>query len=99
MRDRAYTASGSNAPYTFETDTADNGDLGITWYFPPTSNSRHQFKVQYTVEDGLLYYPKEGYDRLQWIAVPGDHEWPILASRVTVHTPQGAPILRVGVAE
>jgi uncharacterized protein (TIGR04222 family) len=96
--DRAYTASGSNAPYTFEADTAENGDLGITWYFPPTSNSRHQFKVQYTVEDGLLYYPKEGYDRLQWIAVPGDHEWPILASRVTVHTPPGAPILRVGVA-
>jgi uncharacterized protein (TIGR04222 family) len=96
--DQSYAPSGSNAPYTFETSTADNGDLDITWYFPPTSNSRHQFNVQYTVEDGILYYPEEGYDRLQWIAVPGDHDWPILASRVTVHTPQGAPILRVGVA-
>ena len=96
--DRPYAPSGSNAPYTFETSTADNGDLDITWYFPPTSNSRHQFNVQYTVEDGILYYPEEGYDRLQWIAVPGDHDWPILASRVTVRTPQGAPILRVGVA-
>ncbi len=96
--DRSYAPSGSNAPYTFETSTADNGDLDITWYFPATSNSRHQFKVQYTVEDGILYYPKDGYDRLQWFAVPGDHDWPILASRVTVHTPQGATILRVGAA-
>ena len=30
--------------------------------------------------------------------MPGDHEWPILASRVRVRTPQGVPILRVGVA-
>ncbi len=96
--DRTYAPSGSNAPYTFETSTADSGDLDITWYFPATSNSRHQFKVQYTVEDGLLYYPQEGYDRLQWFAVPGDHDWPILASRVTVRTPQGAAILRVGAA-
>src|SRR5512137_2183627 len=32
--DRPYAPSGSNAPYTFETSTADNGDLDITWYFP-----------------------------------------------------------------
>jgi uncharacterized membrane protein YgcG len=96
--DRAFVPSGSNAPYTFETSTADNGDLGITWYFPATSNSRHQYKVQYTVKDGILYYPQDGYDRLQWFAVPGDHDWPILASRVTVHTPPGGTILRVGAA-
>jgi uncharacterized protein (TIGR04222 family) len=94
--DRPYTPSGSNKPYTFETSTADNGDLEITYYFPATSNLRHQFRVQYTVNDGILYYPKEGYDRLQWFAVPGDHDWPIQASQVTVHTPSGATILRVG---
>lgn len=94
--DRPYTPSVSNAPYTFETSTADNGDLEITYYFPATSNARHQFKVQYTVDDGILYYPQDGYDRLQWMAVPGDHDWPIMASRVTVHTPQGATMLRVG---
>ncbi len=94
--DRTYVPGRSQQPYTFEASTGDNGDLDITYYFPATSNSRHQFNVQYTVDNGLLYYPQDGYDRLEWIAVPGDHDWPIQASQVTVHTPTGAPILRVG---
>ena len=96
---RQFTPSGSNRPYTFATSQADNGDLEIVWYFPPTSNSTHVYTVQYTVKDGILFYPQDGFDRLQWIAVPGDHDWVILASRITVHLPSGAPLLRTGVAD
>jgi hypothetical protein len=90
---QAYTPSGSQQPYTFSTSTNDNGDLEIVWYFPPTANSIHTFNLQYTVRDGLLYYPDQGYDRLQWKAIPSDHDYPIVASRVTVKLPGGAPIL------
>jgi hypothetical protein len=61
--------------------------------YPPTANSIHTFNLQYTVRDGLLYYPDQGYDRLQWKAIPSDHDYPIVASRVTVKLPGGAPIL------
>ena len=40
-----YTSSFSNQPYTFETSTNDNGDLEITWYFPPTVNSTHTYSA------------------------------------------------------
>jgi uncharacterized membrane protein YgcG len=102
--DRRYTASGSNASYTYETTRDDNGALNLTWYFPYTSNSTHVYYIQYTVRNGLLYYPKEGYDRIQWKAIPADHAFPILDSTVTLHLPIGASILngdsgaRIGVA-
>ena len=96
--DQRYTESHSNQPYTFETSTNDNGDLEIVWYFPYTSNSTHTYDLQYTVRDGLLYYPDRGYDRLQWKAIPTDHDYPIAGSTVTVRTPPGATVQLVGAA-
>ena len=66
--------------------------------FPYTSNSSHTYDLQYTVRDGLLYYPDRGYDRLQWKAIPTDHDYPIAASMVTVRTPPGATVQLVGAA-
>lgn len=94
-----YTPSLSNQPYTFETSTNDDGDLEIVWYFPPTVNSTHTFTLQYTVRDAILFYPDRGYDRVQWKAVPPDHDYPIAASTVTIRVPNGAPILRAGVSD
>lgn len=96
--DQRYTESHSNQPYTFETSTNDSGDLEIVWYFPYTSNSTHTYNLQYTVRDGLLYYPDRGYDRLQWKAIPTDHDYPIAGSTVTVRTPPGATVQLVGAA-
>ncbi len=101
--DRRYTANAAS-DYSFDTYHDDNGDINLTWYFPYTSNSTHVYNIQYTVHNGLLYYPKDGYDRIQWKAIPADHAYPILNSTVTLHLPDGAPILngdsgaRVGVA-
>ena len=61
-----YQLSGSAQPNTFTLATNKSGDIAITWYFPPTSNSTHTFNLKYTVRDGLLYYPNKQYDRLQW---------------------------------
>jgi len=94
-----YTPSLSNQPYTFETSTNDDGDLEIVWYFPPTVNSTHTFTLQYTVRDAILFYPDRGYDRVQWKAVPPDHDYPIAASTVTIRVPNSAPILRAGVSD
>jgi uncharacterized membrane protein YgcG len=102
--DRRYTANAASE-YSFSTFHDDNGDINLTWYFPYTSNSTHVYNIQYTVHNGLLYYPKDGYDRIQWKAIPSDHAYPILNSNVTLHLPDGTPILngasgpRIGVAE
>jgi uncharacterized membrane protein YgcG len=100
--DRRYEFNQNNSAYTYSTSRADNGDLNLTWYFPYTSNSTHVYYIQYTVRNGLLYYPD--YDRIQWKAIPTDHAFPILDSTVTLYLPIGAPILngdsgaRIGVA-
>lgn len=103
---QVYSPSSSQQPNTFTTDTNDNGDLEIVWYFQPTRDSTHTYTLQYTVREGLLYYPKDGYDRLQWKAIAPDHDAPIAASRITVQLPSGAPIIqepngtdRIGVAD
>ncbi|HEY4720555.1 MAG TPA: DUF2207 domain-containing protein, partial [Anaerolineae bacterium] len=90
-----YQLSGSAQPHTFTIETNESGDIEITWYFPATSNSTHTFNLQYTVRDGLLYYPDKKYDRLQWQAITADpdRQGVIAASEITVHLPSGAPIL------
>jgi hypothetical protein len=95
---QSYTASPSNQPYTFTASKNKSGDLEVIWYFPYTSNSSHTYYLQYTVRDGLLYYPDQGYDRIQWKAIPPDHDYAIAASKITARTPSGAPVQLVGVA-
>lgn len=102
--DQRYSTDRPGSDYTYDFYHDDNGDIDLTWYFPYTSNSTHTYDIQYTVQNGLLYYPDQGYDRIQWKAIPADHDYPILASTVTLHLPAGAPILngdsgaRIGVA-
>lgn len=103
--DRRYSSSNAGSEYSYSTFHDDNGDINLTWYFPYTSNSTHVYNIQYTVQTGLLYYPKDDYDRIQWKAIPADHAYPILNSNVTLHLPASAPILndnngpRIGVAD
>jgi uncharacterized membrane protein len=89
-----YVPGRANSPYSFEMAANDNGDLEITWYFPPTANTTHTFTLQYTVYGGILFYPDLKYDRIQWKAIAPDHQAPIAASKITVSLPKNAPIVQ-----
>jgi len=70
---------------TSETD----GEFQIHWnLLEPRSYSRHTYILKYTVHGGLRYY--EGGDQLWWKAVFADRSFPVNASTVTVHLPEGA---------
>lgn len=83
--ERPYTP-GTRNEYGFTTFTNSKNELEITWYFPPTSNSKHTYILRYRVTGGLRFYD-EG-DQIWWKAIAPDHNFPIRTSRVTVTLPQ-----------
>ncbi|MBP8293195.1 MAG: DUF2207 domain-containing protein, partial [Caldilineaceae bacterium] len=83
----SYTqAAGGNDPYTFVIDDT-GGEYVVRWYFPATDDPE-TYTLQYTVHDGLRYYP-DG-DQVWWNAVYGDRNYPVLTSRVRVLLPSPA---------
>lgn len=82
--ERRYQQSRSREQYTFRSGWAE-GDLWVEWYFPYTSDSTHTFEFRYTVQGAVRRYD-EG-DEVWWMAVPGDHDYPIRNSRVTLQLP------------
>ncbi len=80
---RPYTPN-STQPYGFTT-AVNEGDLEITWYFPPTSNTTHTFILRYRVKGGLRIY--EGGDQIWWKAIPPDHNFPIHRATIIVTPP------------
>ncbi len=81
----------SNA-YRFR--VADYGDkLSIRWYFPPTSNAVRTFDLAYTVRGAVRIY--DTGDKLQWIAIDDERDFPVLESTVTVSLPRGASFLDI----
>ncbi|MCB0179546.1 MAG: DUF2207 domain-containing protein [Anaerolineae bacterium] len=85
--ERPYTPN-SSSEYGFTT-TRNEGNLEITWYFPPTQNSEHTYILRYRVIGGLRIY--EGGDQVWWKAIPADHNFPIESATVTVMPPQTFP--------
>ncbi|MBI1879373.1 MAG: DUF2207 domain-containing protein, partial [Chloroflexi bacterium] len=85
--ERAYTPN-SSSEYGFTTST-NEGNLEITWYFPPTGNSVHTYILRYQVIGGLRIYP-DG-DQIWWKAIAPDHNFDILESQVIVTLPQTFP--------
>jgi hypothetical protein len=81
-----YQQSSSSQEYTFRTRWED-GDLSVQWYFPYTSDTTHTFEFRYTVKGAVRRYDQG--DEVWWMAVPGDHDYDIRSSRVTVHLPEG----------
>jgi uncharacterized membrane protein len=86
---RRYQQSASGQEYTFKSGW-DKGDLWVRWYFPYTSNSSHTFTFSYTVQGAVRRY-SDG-DEVRWMAVPGDHDYLIRKSQVTVHLPEGVTL-------
>jgi uncharacterized membrane protein len=83
--DQRFEQSNTEAPYTFNT-WVEGGEFNIRWYFPETSNSIHTYTFKYTAEGAIRIY--EGGDQIWWTAIDA-LDFPVQASRVTVHLPEG----------
>lgn len=85
---RVYTATDySIEPYTFWTDRQGD-EIEIRWNFPPTENTSRTFDLSYTVRDAVRIY--ESGDKLQWIAIDNERDFPIENASVQVNLPEGA---------
>lgn len=64
----------------------------ITYYFsqPLQSGQRTTIDLTYTVDGALRSY--EDGDQLWWVAIPADLPFPVRASRIEVHLPEGVPV-------
>lgn len=79
-------------PYTFWTrQTGD--EFEIRWNFPAVSNSVMTFDLAYTVHGAVRIY-EEG-DKLNWIAIDSERDFPIQASSVVVQIPDRASFLEI----
>lgn len=77
----------STEPYTFFTNRNGN-DLEIEWHFPPLREETRTFDLAYTVHGALRVY--DTGDKLQWIAIDNERDFPIEAASVAVVLPPGA---------
>lgn len=79
-------------PYTFWTSRSGD-ELEIRWNFPAVSNASMTFDLAYTASGAVRIYD-EG-DKLQWIAIDSERDFPILGSNVTVQIPTQADFLDI----
>lgn len=82
-----YSESCSQGSYTFCVEPYGNS-IDIRWYFPPTGDSTHTYELAYRVRGAVRIY--DSGDKLQWIAISGERDFPIEAASVTVSLPPGA---------
>ena len=85
--DRLYRRSSSQQPYSFDVESFGEG-IDIRWYFPETGDSTHTYELAYTVAGAVRIY--DTGDKLQWIAISGERDFPIQEATVTVNLPAGA---------
>ena len=97
---QTYTSTSySGTPYTF-TANQSGDNLEIRWYFPPVSNATRAYDLSYTVHGAIRIY--NSGDKLQWIAIDNQRDFPIEAASVTVGLPPNAKFISIdsaGVAE
>jgi len=85
------TMDGIELPYGDQANQVELTDQGdsylITWHFPETSNATRMFTITYQVSGGIR---REGNaDLLLWQAIPGEHEYNIQSSIISVRFPSG----------
>lgn len=59
--------------------------LKVTWHFAETSNSTHEFRLEYSVLGATRY--AENSNRILWRAIPEEHEYPITQSEIVLEYP------------
>ncbi len=85
---RTYTQrSFTNNAYEYTVNPSNEG-VEIRWYFPPASQETRTFDLSYVVQGGVRIY--DSGDKLQWIAIDSERDFPIRAASVTVNLPEGA---------
>lgn len=69
-----------------ELEVSQRSKVRVRWHLPqPVSESTHTFTVTYRV-DGVVYQTDEG-DLLAWRALPGEHNYRIRESVITIEHP------------
>ena len=87
-----YVESPIHETHTYSVSRTSN-EVEIQWYFPETTNATREFDLAYLVRGGLRVY--DSGDKLQWIAIDDERDFPIQAASVTVNLPQGASFLDI----
>jgi hypothetical protein len=85
-------ASYGGTPYTF-TAQQSGGNIEIYWYFPQLSDTTRAYDIAYTVHGGLRIY--DSGDKLQWIAIDNQRDFPIEEASTTVFLPAGAQFMTI----
>lgn len=60
--------------------------LRVTWHLPPTSDATHTFTLTYRVQGAIRRLADA--DALIWRAIPEEHDYPIVASTITLRYPE-----------
>lgn len=86
---RTYRLSDSGEPYTYQV-YQDGSERKIKWFFPPVGDTTRTYTLAYTVKGALRYYD-EG-DQVWWVPIVAERSFPVNASRIVVHLPEGAQV-------
>ncbi len=90
---QAYQQVGySGTPYTFTAEQS-GSNLEIYWYFPQVSDVTRAYDIAYTVHGGVRIYNPG--DKLQWIAIDNQRDFPIEEASTTVFLPPGAKFMTI----
>ncbi len=85
---QTYTqTSYGGTPYTFTAED-NGGEKEIYWYFPAVANDTRVYDLSYTVHGGVRIY--DAGDKLQWIAIDNQRDFPIREASTTVYLPRGS---------
>lgn len=69
-----------------QVEIVEGDPLKVIWHYPETSDSVHEFRVQYLVKGAIRTGEA---DTLIWNAIPTEHEYPIHSSTITLSAPEG----------
>ncbi len=89
---RQYLQSATKQPFTFSVSQTSD-EVEIQWYFPATTNATRRFDLTYIAHGAVRVY--DSGDKLQWIAIDSQRDFPVQAASVTVNLPQGASFLDI----
>ena len=80
----------NGGPYSYTVST-DSSNVTIDWTFPPLADEIRTFVLEYTVHGAVRQYTSG--DKLQYLAITRELEFPVFKSIITVHLPPGGPLI------
>ncbi|MBM4422020.1 MAG: DUF2207 domain-containing protein [Chloroflexi bacterium] len=86
---RVYENAFSGA-YTYTT-SEDAGNLLVDWSFESLANETRTFILSYTIHGAVRQY--DSGDKIRFMVISPELDFPIQSSTVTVHLPPGGPVI------